>query len=96
MRFTDWFRGKVTQPEVEPAPIIIPFQGPGNLDPGSQTWLYIRNWATEKLKEVREKNDSINRDTTQTAVLRGEIKILKELINLPVPKSVKGLLEEDY
>ena len=62
------------------------------INPYSPTWLFVRSWAETELKKAREKNDSINKDITQTAVLRGEIKILKELINLPNPR--KGLLSE--
>lgn len=68
----------------------------GTLDPNSPTWNYIRSWAENALKVARERNDSINCDSTKTAALRGEIKRLKELIDLPNPK--KGLLideEED-
>ena len=66
---------------------------PGYLDPNSPTWHYVQNWALEKINRAREKNDNINRDLAQTAVLRGEIKALKELINLSKP--AKGLLEDD-
>ena len=67
----------------------------GVLDPRSQTWIFINAWAHEALQKAREKNDNMNRDIAQTSMLRGEIKLLKELINLPNPKTVKGLLEED-
>jgi hypothetical protein len=69
--------------------------GIGYLEARSQTWSFINAWAREALKKAREKNDSMNRDIVQTSMLRGEIKILKELINLPNPKTVKGLLEEE-
>lgn len=72
-----------------------PMMGRGELDPRSLTWIFIHNWASEALAKAREKNDNTNRDLAQTSVLRGEIKILKELINLPNPKVVKGLLEEE-
>ena len=67
----------------------------GYLDPRSQTWSFINAWAYEALQKAREKNDNMNRDMVQTSMLRGEIRVLKELINLPNPKSVKGLLEEE-
>lgn len=73
-----------------------PVGGGGSLNainPYSPTWIFVRAWAEEALTKAREKNDSINKDATQTAVLRGEIKILKELINLPNPR--KGLLVEE-
>lgn len=69
--------------------------GMGLLDPRSQTWIFVSVWANEALKKAREKNDSVNCDLTKTAVLRGEIKILKELINLPNPKPSRGLLLDE-
>jgi hypothetical protein len=74
-------------------PREIFISGPGFLDPTSQTWMFIRNWAGEALQRAREKNDNVNCDLSKTSALRGEIKILKELIHLPEPK--RGLLEED-
>ena len=85
-------------PEYQPFEARLPDQQimeAGSLDPRSPTWIFIHNWAEEALQKAREKNDSINRDLIQTSMLRGEVKILKELINLPNPKSVKGLLEEE-
>jgi hypothetical protein len=72
------------QPEIE-----------GVFDPRSSTWRFIEGWAKKKLQESREKNDNINRGIEQTAYLRGEIRILKEILSLPKPKSVRGLLEEE-
>lgn len=69
--------------------------GTGTLDLRSPTWAYIKDWATDRLQKAREKNDNASRDFAQTSMLRGEIKILKELINLSTPKSVKGLLEDE-
>ncbi len=69
--------------------------GQGYLNPFSPTWVFIRNWANERLEKSRGTNDSINCDATKTAALRGEIKVLKDLIALPIPK--KGLLDiESY
>lgn len=69
------------------------FSLPGYLDVNSPTWHYVQGWALERINKARERNDNINRDLVQTAALRGEIKALKELINLSKP--AKGLLEED-
>ncbi len=84
--------GDIPVNTVDVAPIVF-IPGTGSLDPRSPTWVYVRTWATEALQKAREKNDSINNDLTKTSAIRGEIKILKELINLPNPK--KGLLLED-
>ncbi len=62
----------------------------GQIDPYSPTWRFVRAWAESSLMKARERNDNVNKDATQTAALRGEIRILKELIALPEPK--RGLL----
>ena len=104
MTLMGWLRGESLQnqaPKTRPThtendarlpeqPFII---GQGTLDPRSPTWLFIQAWAGETLQKAREKNDSATCDSIKTAVLRGEIKILKELINLPNPKSSRGLLD---
>ena len=103
MSLWDWFvAGNHKEPtvaeqvrEIEARLPDQPVYRGGVLDPRSSTWAFIHAWATEALKKAREKNDSANRDIIQTSILRGEIKILKELISLPNPKSVKGLLEEE-
>lgn len=87
--------GTGDSPSTSEAPLPLSAGGIGNnvINPYSPTWLFVRAWAEAELKKAREKNDSINKDMTQTAVLRGEIKILKELISLPNPR--KGLLSEE-
>ena len=100
MTLMGWLRGecccdKKPEPVVDDSPKYdqIPIYGPGVLDPRSSTWMFVSNWASEELKKAREKNDSVNKDISQTSALRGEIKILKALINLPNPK---GLLVDEY
>ena len=53
------------------------------LDPYSPTWLFIRTWAEEELDATREKNDYKKHDEIDTAMLRGRIKLLKDLLALP-------------
>jgi len=105
----NWFKFKEnleqTKPTVVEQAAIAPPEPPqgmpayspgmGLLDSRSQTWIFISVWANQALKKAREKNDSVNCDLTKTAVLRGEIKILKELINLPNPKPSRGLLLDE-
>ena len=63
----------------------------GQLETGSLTWMFIRKWANNKLNEARISNDSLEKNETQTAALRGRISILKDILALPEqPK--KGLL----
>ena len=53
------------------------------LDPYSPTWGFIRTWTEETLDQTREQNDFKKHDEIATAMLRGRIKLLKELLELP-------------
>lgn len=57
------------------------------LEPGSETWRYVQEYAQAELAKLREKNDSDKLDPTQTAVIRGQIKALKKLLTLDKPKA---------
>lgn len=99
MTLLGWFRGDretTEKPAKEPEAMnqfIPPVNPHAILDPRSQTWIFVSTWAQERLEKARVRNDNPNTDMTQTAVLRGEIKLLKELINLPIPK--RGLLVDE-
>jgi len=97
-----WFNRKPEKEVPQPIPVggdtfkeTLFYGGTGILDPRSSTWLFIHSWAQERLDKARLRNDSANADIIQTSVMRGEIKVLKELISLPVPKHGRGLLEDE-
>lgn len=64
----------------------------GTLEPHSPTWVYIEDWANIRLAEVRQANDSQLLDATKTAILRGKIKTLKEILALPDDTARGGIL----
>jgi hypothetical protein len=71
--------------------------GDGFLNTGSNTWTFIKKWAENELMATRMSNDSLEKDETQTAALRGRIKLLKEILALPEEKPAKmGLLVTQY
>lgn len=84
-------------PGVMPVGVDLPepVYGPssGHLDIMSPTWLFVRWWAMTRLDKSRGTNESINCDATKTAVLRGEIRVIRDLLALASPK--RGLLNED-
>jgi len=55
----------------------------GELNQNSPTWIFVKDWAEKELEKLRIKNDSITLSETQTAVVRGQIKRLKAVIDLP-------------
>ena len=52
------------------------------IDFQSPTWHQLRRWAEDQLKRAREKNDA-QLSPDDTAALRGEIRVLKRIIDLP-------------
>lgn len=69
----------------------------GAIDQYSDTWIFISKWAETELIRLREANDSTNLEDSQTRILRGRIKQLKELLALPNRKErPKRQIEEDF
>jgi hypothetical protein len=55
----------------------------GVLDVQSGTWKFIHAWAASELDAARKRNDSLSVSPERTAAIRGEIRTLKRLANLP-------------
>ena len=53
------------------------------MDFNSPQWHTLRKWAEEQLKKAREKNDAVAVSEIDTAALRGEIRVLKRILDLP-------------
>lgn len=45
-------------------------------------WKQVEDWAKSRLDTARQRNDG-NHDPVKTASIRGEIGLLKELLDLP-------------
>jgi hypothetical protein len=48
-----------------------------------QEWEKVRNWVVQELDKVRAKNDAIGLAPDETAAYRGEIRLLKRILDLP-------------
>lgn len=48
----------------------------------SDTWRRLTQHLQDQLKELRESNDSPSHDTNKTALIRGQIKAIKEILDL--------------
>lgn len=59
-------------------------------------WLVVKAAAEEKLTSLRKQNDSNELDAAQTAALRGEIRALKWLLDLPVAVALKSQTPPPY
>jgi hypothetical protein len=87
-----WFRKKQNNQEFKPVEVRLPESGTntiaqsGRLDPYSETWAFIRGYCEATLKETQDRNNSPVLDEVRTAMLRGKIAMLKEIMDLPKPK----------
>lgn len=52
------------------------------IEQDSATWLAIHEWASERLEQLRQRNDG-PLESVATAHLRGQIATLKQLLALP-------------
>ena len=53
-----------------------------NADKVSQTWQKLKPYLEQLLADARGRNDGENLDQIQTAIIRGRIQTLKQLIKL--------------
>jgi hypothetical protein len=49
----------------------------------SDTWHQLRRWTESQLQLARQKNDAVGLSDIETAALRGEIRTLKRILDLP-------------
>lgn len=61
----------------------------------SDTWHRLRKWAEEQLAAARQKNDAVGLSDTETAALRGEIRVLKRFLDLPNAATRGVVVEPD-
>ena len=62
------------------------------LDFSTPGWHQLRRWAEAELEKARLKNDAVL-DQIQTAALRGEIRLLKRILDLP-NQATRGVAAE--
>jgi hypothetical protein len=49
----------------------------------TRTWKRLTTLLQERLQELRELNDQASLSADKTALIRGQIKVIKELLDLP-------------
>ena len=79
-----WKRNRELQPYVAELPGNR--TAGGKLDAYSETWVFVREHCKERLYELRTDNDNPKLGTIKTAVIRGQIDMLNEILDLPKPK----------
>ena len=71
----------------EPYEVKIDGQSTGEkLNPYSGTWKYVENRLRLDLQTSREKNDAIHFDEIKTAIIRGKIRYIKQMLEWPNEK----------
>ena len=73
---------------IEPYEVKIDGQSTGEkLNPYSGTWKYVENRLKTELQASREKNDAVHLDDIKTAIIRGKIRYIKEMLEWPNDKN---------
>lgn len=90
--------GNIEQKKENEYHVILPANGllnnPGSFDKNSPTWAFLMQWVEKNLDKLRIKNDIVSLEELQTAALRGEIKMLKRIKNIPEElKKLQGINE---
>ena len=80
------FQAKLPGPEIE---------SEGRLDVTSESWIFVRTYCEKRLRALREANDGAGLDEKATAVIRGQIKAIKDILDLPKPKPRMHQEEEE-
>jgi len=65
------------------------------IDPTSSTWVAVRDWAEHRLAVTREQLENPAKDEVETALLRGRVGFLKELLGLAVPKKLAQVVRHE-
>lgn len=55
----------------------------GTFDSQSSTWIYISNHLVDRIDFLHNKNDNVTLSMEKTQAIRGAIKELKQLLDLP-------------
>jgi hypothetical protein len=80
-----WRTPKTEEPFTAGLPLETLSIYQGKLDSHSETWMFVRSHCHKRLLELREINDGALTEV-KTATIRGQIKMLKEILDLPKPK----------
>lgn len=62
----------------------------------SATWQFIQAHCSKRIQDLRERNDSVKKDAVMTAVIRGEIRALKDIISLGISEQAKKIQPIEY
>jgi hypothetical protein len=66
-----------------PHEAALPDESDARIEPNSPTWRFITKWTSDEIDAARDRNDSRHRDEIDTAYIRGQIAILRDLAELP-------------
>uniref|UniRef100_A0A6H1ZWK3 Uncharacterized protein n=2 Tax=viral metagenome TaxID=1070528 RepID=A0A6H1ZWK3_9ZZZZ len=88
-----WFKTKKREP-FRAELVTGATDSDGRLDVYSETWVFVRNHCEKRLSELREKNDHVMAGD-KTAIIRGQIRFIKEVLGLPNPKRKFNQEEKD-
>ena len=88
------------QPSIEPEqPFTAALPDQTSTEPlfdiHSPTWRFVRGHLLDRLQKLRESNDSPRNDPDKTALIRGRIREIKDLLEIEKPKPMQRQDDDD-
>lgn len=83
MKILSWFKKDLKKPTVDEITVGNLPTGYGKLETNSLTWRFLSNNIIDRIETLRKKNDNPALSIEKTTLIRGEIKGLKRILDLP-------------
>lgn len=65
-------------------------------DTSTLTWPFVVTWAQSEIERLRKQNDSVDLGLEHTTAIRGEIRALKRLLDLPEAVARKNVAKSSF
>ena len=66
---------------------------PGIIDVNSETWATVIDWCHRERNQLMVSNNNMNHGLPETAFLRGQIKAIERVLEIPGKPSWKGKIK---
>lgn len=83
MKIFNWMNKKVQPRPLDTITVGNIPRGSGKLETSSLTWRFMSNYLVDQLESLRKKNDNPTLSVEKTNLIRGEIKMIKRILDLP-------------
>lgn len=81
----NWLRHLIGPADVEPDDDELPLPpiSEGAFEEDSANWHFIQHWLHTELARLHKANEAVSNTESETAAIRGQIRLVKKLLALP-------------